>query len=70
MKSIGRIYAANIINVPQLAWYEVTELKLPLPDGWRVEVCHMSGYYRPVMTDDQIRHSITHLIGSLPKELI
>ena len=57
---------ANLIKLPQLAWYEPSELKLPFPDGWRVEICNMSGYDRPAMTDDQIRHSITHLIGSPP----
>ena len=66
MKSIGRIYAANIINVPQRAWYNPSELKLPVPDGWRVEVCNMAGYKRPVMTNDQIKYSITNFKGLPP----
>lgn len=57
---------SNLIKLPQLAWYEPRELKLPLPDSWRVEICHMAGYDRPAMTDDQIRNSITNLIGSPP----
>jgi nickel-dependent lactate racemase len=56
----------NIIKLPQLAWYNPSELKLPVADGWRVEVCNMAGYNRPAMTDEEMRHSITHLIGSPP----
>ena len=55
---------ANIIRLPQLAWYETKELALPLPDNWQVEVCNMAGYDRPAMNRDQIKHCITNLIGS------
>jgi len=55
---------ANIIKLPQLAWYEPKELVLPLPDSWQVEVCNMAGYNRPAMTDDQIKAAITHPIGA------
>lgn len=61
---------ANIIRLPQLAWYDTKEVEFPLPDSWQVEVCNMAGYNRPAMNRDQIRDCVTNLIGSLPlKEL-
>ena len=60
----------NIIRLPQLAWYGTKELELPLPDSWQVEVCNMAGYNRPAMKPDQIKASISNLIGIPPiKEL-
>jgi nickel-dependent lactate racemase len=56
----------NAIRLPQLAWYETSELELPLPEGWQVEICNMAGYNRPAMTADQIRHTINNPIGSPP----
>ncbi len=57
---------AQFISLPQLGWHGPRELKLPLPDGWQVEVCNIAGYNRPAMTDDQIQASISHLIGAAP----
>ena len=54
----------NIIRLPQLAWYETKELKLPIPDSWQAEVYNMAGYNRPAMKPDEIRAAITNLIGS------
>jgi len=60
----------NIIRVPQLAWYETKELELPLPDSWQVKVYNMAGYNRPAMKPDEIKASISNLIGKPPiKEL-
>ncbi len=56
----------NILRLPQLAWFETKALDISLPNSWSVEVCNMAGYNRPVMTDDQIRSSITNLIGMPP----
>ena len=56
----------NTIKLPQLAWYEPKELELPLPDSWQVEVCNMAGYNRPAMTNNQIKASVTNLIGTPP----
>ena len=56
----------NIIRVPQLAWYETKELKLPLPDSWQVEVYNMAGYNRPAMKPDEIKTSISNPIGIPP----
>ena len=55
---------ANIIKLPQQAWYEPRELKLPLPDSWQVEVRNMAGYKRPALNDDQIKAAITNPIGA------
>jgi len=60
----------NIIRLPQLAWYGTKELRLPMPEGWRVEVYNMAGYNRPTMKPDEIKAAVTKLIGSPPiKEL-
>jgi len=56
----------NIIRVPQLAWYETKELELPLPDSWQVEVINMAGYNHPAMKPDEIKASISNLIGTPP----
>ena len=56
----------NIIKVPQLAWYGTKDLELPLPDSWQTEVCNMAGYNRPAMKPDQIKASISNLIGMPP----
>ncbi len=54
------------ITLPQLAWHGTKELKLPLPNGWQVELYNMAGYNRPAMKPDEIKASITNLIGSTP----
>ncbi len=60
----------NIVRLPQLAWYETKELELPFPDSWQVEVCNMAGYNRPAMKPDEIKASVSNLIGIPPiKEL-
>ena len=60
----AKVRIARRYKLPQLAWYETSELKLPLPDDWRIEVCNMAGYDHPAMSDDQTRHSITNFIDS------
>lgn len=60
----------SLIRLPQLAWYEPKELKLPLPDSWQVEVYNMAGFNRPAMKPDEIKAAIANPIGSPPiKEL-
>ena len=56
----------NVIEVPQLAWYETKEMELPLPDSWQVDVCNMAGYNRPAMKPDQIKAAISNPIGIPP----
>ena len=56
----------NSVILPQLAWHDPRELELPVPDGWQIEVSNIAGGDRPEMTDTQIKHSLTNLIGSPP----
>ena len=56
----------KVIGLPQLAWHDPKELKLPVPDGWQIEICNMAGYNRPALTDEQIKGSITNPIGTSP----
>jgi len=57
---------ANIIKLPQEAWHNPREFKLSLPDSWQLEVYNIAGYNRPAMNDEQIKASITNLIGTPP----
>ena len=57
---------AKIVKVPQLPWHGPRDLDLLLPDSWQVEICNIAGYNRPAMDDDQIKASITRLIGMPP----
>jgi|WetSurMetagenome_2_1015567.scaffolds.fasta_scaffold50034_2 lactate racemase len=57
---------AKIINIPQMEWYQPRELKLPIPDGWQLDICNMKGYDLPAMTDEQIMNAVTNLIGLPP----
>ncbi len=57
---------ANLIRLPQFPWDGPSELELPVPDKWQVEVCNIAGYDRPALNDEQIKASVTGLIGSPP----
>ncbi len=56
----------NTIELPQLAWHGVRELKLSFPEGWQVEVCNMAGYNRPHMKPAEIKQAIAGPIGMPP----
>lgn len=56
----------QLIQVPQLAWYEPKTLDLSFPDKWQVGVYNMAGYDHPAMTDDQIMAAIANPIGMPP----
>ncbi len=56
----------KIFKVPQLPWDNPRALELSIPDSWQVEVCNMAGYDRPAMNSNQIKASVTNLIGSPP----
>jgi len=56
----------SLIRLPQLAWYGIKELELPLPDSWQAEVYNMAGFDRPAMKPDEIKVAITNLSGSPP----
>ncbi|MFC1950978.1 lactate racemase domain-containing protein [Chloroflexota bacterium] len=50
-------------RVPQLAWYDPKELELFFPDGWDMAVCHIAGYDRPALSDEQIKSAIASPIA-------
>jgi len=54
----------SFIRLPQLAWYGVKELELPLPDSWQVELYKFAGYDSPAMKPAEIRQVIANTIGS------
>ena len=56
----------NTITLPQLAWHGTKKLELPLPDSWQVELYNMVGYNRPAIKPDEIKASLTDLIGTAP----
>jgi len=57
---------ANLIKLPQFPWEEPRELELTFPDNWDVETFNIAGYNHPALNDQQIKASITNLIGSPP----
>jgi nickel-dependent lactate racemase len=54
----------NNIKLPQLAWYGVKELVLPIPENWQVETHNMAGYNLPALTPDQIEVAVADTIGT------
>lgn len=60
----------STIKLPALAWYNMKELELTVPDGWQVETLDMAGYNRPALTPEQVKAAIGNAIGTPPlKEL-
>ncbi|MBT7289170.1 MAG: DUF2088 domain-containing protein, partial [Chloroflexi bacterium] len=57
---------SNTVKLPQLAWDDPRDVDFPLPDNWDVKVNNIAGYNRPALTDDQIKTSITTLMGTAP----
>jgi nickel-dependent lactate racemase len=56
----------NIVKVPELAWYGVSDLELPMPENWKVEIPQMAGYKRKALTSEEIRESVRNPIGCRP----
>jgi lactate racemase len=54
------------ISVPQLAWHEPKNLELALPDSWQAKFYNMAGYNRPAMKSEEIKTSLSKLIGTAP----
>lgn len=54
------------IRLPQLAWYGISEMELPLPDGWRVDTHRMAGHDAPALTAERIRQAVGTPIGTPP----
>jgi nickel-dependent lactate racemase len=56
----------NTITLPQLPWHGTKELKLNVPDNWKVELYHMKGWDRQALSPEEIRSAITSPIGTAP----
>ncbi len=54
------------ISLPQLAWYGISQLELPVPDGWQIETCRMQGHDAPALSAEAIRAAVASTIGSPP----
>ncbi len=51
-------------SLPQLLWYENTNVEIDLPDEWNVEYCPMKGADRPALTSEQVEDAILNPIGT------
>ena len=56
----------SVIKLPQLAWYGIKELELPLPDNWSAKFYNMAGFDRPAMKPEAMKAAIANPIGSPP----
>ena len=56
----------KVVAVPQLAWHEPQELKLRFPASWEVETLNMTGFDRPALQVEQIRHTLTNPVYGPP----
>jgi nickel-dependent lactate racemase len=55
---------SKAFRLPQLAFYEDTELEIDFPDSWDIVVCKMHGHDAPPLTDDQFRAAFANPIGT------
>lgn len=56
----------NTVKVPELAWYGVSDLELPMPPEWDVEVLRMAGCERKALTPAEIREAVRNPLGTRP----
>ena len=56
----------NTVTLPQLPWHGTKDLKLSLPESWKVESYHMAGWNKPAMNSAEIKTVITNPIGIAP----
>ncbi len=52
------------LKVPQLYWYENSELELDFPDSWDVHFLPPKGHNRPKLTPQQIQQAFDNPIGT------
>jgi len=52
------------LKVPQLFWYDNTELELDFPDSWDVHFLPPKGHDRPKLTPQQIEQAFANPIGT------
>lgn len=56
--------SANIVKVPQLAWWGDIDAELSFPKGWQVTACYMQGHEAPKLNDKGFRKAFVSPIGS------
>jgi nickel-dependent lactate racemase len=56
----------NKVRLPQLAWYENTELEIDFPPSWEVSVCYMKGHRRRALGEKGFREAFAKPIGTKP----
>ena len=54
----------SVVKVPQLAWYEPSELELSFPEAWQVETYNYPGYNESELTPEEIKTAVNKPIGS------
>jgi len=60
----GKKVEVHSIKVPQLLWYENSELELSFPKWWEVTLCQMVGHNRPKLSEGEMRKAFSKPIGS------
>ncbi len=54
------------IKVPQLLWYENTEMELRFPPSWSIFFCPMKGGTRKKLSHKEMEKTFLHPIGTKP----
>jgi nickel-dependent lactate racemase len=54
------------VNVPQLLWYERSELEMDFPDTWDVQFCPPRGYDQPKLTPQKTQEAFDNPIEMAP----
>jgi nickel-dependent lactate racemase len=54
------------VRVPQLYWYETSEMELDFPDSWEVHFCPPRGHDRPRLTAEEMQRAFDNPIGTPP----
>jgi lactate racemase len=57
---------ANVVKLPQYAWFDVKEVPYKLNDGWDVTVQNFAGYNRPPIKPADIKKAIANPTGMPP----
>ena len=54
------------VRVPQLYWYNPSELELDFPDSWEVHFCPPKGYDRPPLSPKEMHRAFDNPFGTRP----
>ncbi len=56
----------QIVSLPQLAWYGAAALDVTFPETWQLELCHMAGHDRPVLSPALAEAAILNPVAGPP----